>query len=346
MAQHVMSELVRRRLATASRALSVSDPNTYVGGLLERTFWLPAGDPRYADNALTPGAAPCEPRFDENAPQVLTIAVEPLAPGSSPVSRRDEATREMRRLVGPNFGRDALRWFDGRSEDWRGFGAPGSLAYGAWFGTSYDEGGLRSSTVHYELHPQQLDALNPQLGALVSAARELLPRLVPVFTSITCTRDRGEHRVSFLHDGPLRLNDLEPVMRRLGLAHRLPGLMRVVGLVLGGRFDLPARSVLLGLRAAERGVELELEVMLDMVPDVPPGFLDLLALGLAERPRELRGLARWLSAFTPESARLPGDFSALRIVTSAQDAPRVSLHLRPLEFQVRTAAQPVAAGAA
>lgn len=346
MAQHVMSELVRRRLATASRALSVSDPNADVGGLLERTFWLPAGDPKYAANALTPGAAPCEPRFDENAPQVLTIAIEPLAPGSSPVSRRDEATREMRRLVAPHFGREALRWFDGRSEDWRGFGAPGSLEYGAWFGTSHDEGGLRSSSVYYELHPQQIDGLSPQLGGMVRSARELLPRLVPVFTTITCTRGRGEQRVSFLHDGPLRLNDLEPLMRQLGLGHRLSGLMRVVGLVLGGRFDLPPRSVLVGLRATERGVELDLEVMLDMIPDVPPAFLDLLALGLAERPRELRGLGRWLHAFTPESSRGPGDISTLHVRTTAEQAPRVSLHLRPVEFEVRGAAQAVGAGVA
>src|SRR5215471_3975154 len=155
MGEPVMSDLVRGRLAQAARELRVTDPNPYVGALLERTFWLPAGDPRYAENTLMPGAAPCEPRFSEAAPRVLQFTIEPLAPGVSPVSRRDEATREMRRLVGPNFGREALAWFDHRSEEWRGFGAPGRLAYGAWFGSSFDEHGLRASSVSYELHPHQ-----------------------------------------------------------------------------------------------------------------------------------------------------------------------------------------------
>ena len=36
-----------------------------------------------------------------------------------------------------------------------------------------------------------------------------------------------------------RLRRLAPLMQRLGLGHQLPGLMQVVGLVLGGRFELP-----------------------------------------------------------------------------------------------------------
>ena len=40
---------------------------------------------------------------------------------ASPVSRRDEATREMRRLVGPLFGSSALRWLACR---WAGIEKP------------------------------------------------------------------------------------------------------------------------------------------------------------------------------------------------------------------------------
>jgi len=86
MGEKIMSELVRERLAHAARALRVTDPSQYVGGLLERTFWLPAGDPKYADNALSPGAVPCEPRFSEETPRVLQFTIEPLAPGTSPRS--------------------------------------------------------------------------------------------------------------------------------------------------------------------------------------------------------------------------------------------------------------------
>ena len=48
---------------------------------------------------LTPGAVPFEPSFSEAEPNILRFTIEPLGPEASPVSRRDEATREMRRLI-------------------------------------------------------------------------------------------------------------------------------------------------------------------------------------------------------------------------------------------------------
>src|SRR5260370_18340838 len=118
--QKRMAEVVTDRLATAARALGVRNPGDYVGGLLQRTFWLPEGDAKYAANALTPGAAPCEPEFAEEEPNVLRFTIEPLGPGIAPVSRPDEATREMRRLVGHNFRGDALPSFAARRRDLRG----------------------------------------------------------------------------------------------------------------------------------------------------------------------------------------------------------------------------------
>jgi hypothetical protein len=130
------------------------------------------------------------------------------------------------------------------------------------------------------------------------------------------------------------LVNLTPLMERLGLAHQLPGLMQIFGLALGGRFELPERSVLLSLGLTDEGPELELYVLLGMLPDVPPTFLDLVALGLAERPRELKALARWLRALTPEKQDWPGNFSILSVRTTPRVAPRVSLYLRPVEFEV------------
>ena len=72
---------------------------------------------------------------------------------------------------------------------------------------------------------------------------------------------------------------------------------------MGGRFELPGESVLLGLGESQDGVELKLEILLGRVPDIPPQFLDLLALGLSERPQHLMGLVRWLRAFTPRTTR-------------------------------------------
>src|SRR6185369_2009568 len=211
----------------------------------------------------------------EAEPNLLRFTIEPLGPGASPVSRRDEATREMRRLIGPLFGNDALRWFDSRSEEWRGFGGLGWMHYGAWFGSAFDEDGLYAAKIYYELLPTQIDALSPGLARLTRQVMDVMPGLMPIFTSIGCKRDAGSQRVTFLHRGPLAVSSLGPLMNRLGIGHQLPSLMRVVGVALGGRFELPAGGVLLGLRGTQDGVELKLEILLAAIPDLPARFLDL-----------------------------------------------------------------------
>ena len=65
-----LSVSVVQRLRTASSRLQTADPTTVIKPLLERTFALPEGDPRYAANSLTPGAAPLEPSFSELEPGV------------------------------------------------------------------------------------------------------------------------------------------------------------------------------------------------------------------------------------------------------------------------------------
>lgn len=329
-----LSVSVEKRLSTAARQLNVVDPTPAIGGLLKRTFSLPAGDPRYANNSLTPGAAPLEPSFSELEPRVLRFTVEPLGPEAGAVDRRDEATHEMRRLVRDFFGRDALHWFDEASEEWRDSGSGSRLQYGAFFGNSYDRDGLLGSKVFYETMPGQLDALPFHLSRVVRMALRTMPNLVPLFTSITCRREHGSHRMTFLHRGTLRLADLSPLLDELGLSNQLPGIMQTFGLALGGRFELPDKSVLIALEHGREGPEFEIYVLLGMIPDLPNNFLDLLAMGLSERPRGLDAMLRWLAAFTPESADWPGNFSVLSLKTSRDGQPRVSLYLRPVEFEI------------
>jgi hypothetical protein len=329
-----MSLAIAQRLQRASRALGTVDPIPAVGGLLERTFPLPEGDRRYAANALTPGAAPFEPSFSELQPGVLRFTVEPLAPDASGRDRRDEGTREMRRLVGDQYGRDALKWFDGRSEAWRGLGSNGRLTYGAFFGSAYDRDGLYSSKIYYETSPHLVDSLPRELLGLTHLALDLLPPLHPLFTTIACQRHQGGQRLTFLHRTPLKLAELRPLLAELRLEHQLPGIMQIVGLALGGRFELPPNSALLALGLTPDGPEFELYVLMGMIPDVPPNFLDLLTLGLSERPRELAAMIEWLRAFTPESGDWPGRFSIMSVRTTPVSAPRVSLYLRPIEFEI------------
>jgi hypothetical protein len=336
-----MAVHVKDSLRHASRALGVPDPLLVVGPIIERSFSRPEDDVSYARNRLTPGAVPFEPSFSEAEPGALRFTIEPLGPGALPVDRRDDATREMRRLIAPAFGRGALAWFDARSEEWRGMTGLGWLSYGAWFGSAFDEDGLYAAKVYYELTPAQIDALAPELARLTRVAVMEMPGLKPIFTSIGCRRDLGSQRVTFSHRGSLALSSLGPLMNRLGIGHQLPSLMRIVGVALGGRFELPDNGVLIGLRCVPDGVELKLEVLLAAVPDLPGRFLDLLRLGLAERPRQVASLERWLAAFGVDDPEEPGHFSVLSVAVTPRSPARISLYVRPIEFQFRDALEDV-----
>jgi hypothetical protein len=329
-----LADKVGKRLTAAAQRLGTADPVAPIQGLISRTFALPEGDPRYGDNALTPMAAPFEPSFSELQPGMLRFTIEPLGPGADGIDRRDEATREMRRLVHAYFGRDALRWFDERSEAWRGFGAGSHLGYGAFFGANYDRNGLAGSKVYYETSANQIEALPPGLLHIVRTVAMLMPSLRALFTTIATTRHAGGQRLTYVAPEALRIGDFQPLLDALGLGERVPGIMQMLGLCLGGRFDLPANSCLVAFGHTPQGPEFEIYVLLGMIPDLPPNFLQLLSLGLTERPRELMALERWMDAFTPDDDVWPGRFSIMSIHTSRASAPRVSLYLRPAEFEV------------
>jgi hypothetical protein len=325
---------VERRLRTAARSLGTADPYAPSRDLFLRTFQYPAD--AYRHNALVPMAAPFEPSFSESQPGKVRFTIEPLPPDAGPADRRDESTREMRRLIRDFMGGNALHWFDRASEPFRGFASSGKLDYGAFFGSSFDRDGLYSSKVYYELPGGRgaIDGLPYGLQRIVSAALRLVPGLHPLFTTLAAQRDMGGQRLTFASTMPLRLADLQPVLDVLGLGHRLPGIMQLLGLALGGRFDLPAHSALLAFGEGPAGPEFEIYVLLSAIPDVPPSFLSLVTMGLAERPRGLSALERWMSAFTPDDEHWPGRFSIISMRTDAQSPPRVSLYLRPIEFEL------------
>ncbi len=336
MLQEPLSEKVKRRLKKAAHSLGTADPVPPVRDLLQRTFSYPEGDERYAVNALMPMAAPFEPSFSELQPEKLRFTIEPLPPQASSLDRRDEATREMRRLVRDFAGTDAVRWFDGASESFRGFTANGQLDYGAFFGTSYDRDGLYASKVYYE-HPGgrvSIDSLPAGLHRIVALVLSMVPGLRPLFTTVAAQRDYGGQRLTCACTQALKLADLQPVLDELGLGDRLPGIMQTLGLVLGGRFELPPHSVLMSFGEGPSGPDFEIYILLAAVPDIPPSFLSLLTMGLAERPRGLAALERWMGAFTPEDELWPGQFSIISLRTDRATPPRVSLYLRPIEFEM------------
>lgn len=337
---------LENKLMRVSRSLGAADPFTPLKDLFMRTFPYPNGDPRYRDNALMPMAPPFEPSFSESQPGLVRYTIEPLPPEAGAIDRRDESTREMRRLLGNYMGPDSLYWFDRASEPWRGFGSTnGGLNYGAFFGNSYDRDGLYASKVYYEAPGGRidLDDLPMGLARIVQTALAMVPGLQPMFTTLSAQRDQAGQRLTFAATQPLRLADLQPVLDALGLGHRLPGIMQMIGLVLGGRFELPAASALLAFGNGPNGPDFEIYVLLNVIPDVPPSFLSLLTLGLTERPRGLAALERWMNAFTPEDEYWPGRFSIFSLRTDAVSPARVSLYLRPVEFDLPADAQRVAA---
>jgi len=333
-----LSTTVKARLQSAAQSLRTASPTPFVARILDETFPLPAGDPRYARNALAPGSAPLEPVFGAGQPQSLSFSLEPLTPEASGADRRDAATREMRRLVSDSFGREALHWFDRSSEGWRGMSRSSALNYGAFFGSSFDRNGLQSATVSYEGGADRMGDLNPQLLRLLGPVMAAMPGLRPVFTTLVAGRDHGQQRVTFLLTTAMRVADLQPILDDLGLGASLPGILQVIGVALGGRFDLPGGSTLIALGRSPLGVEMEMHVMLDAIPDVPPNFLQLLAMNLRERPRELQALERFMSAFTPQDEVWPGRFSILGLKLAPSTPPKVSLFLRPIELEIPLAA--------
>jgi hypothetical protein len=340
-----LSMRVTDRLGSASLRLRTANPMSFVQGMIEDSFPYPQGDPRYARNALVPGAAPIEAVCRTAQPQSLSFNLEPLGPDATGSERRDTASREMRRLVGENFGREALFWFDGASESHRGLGRGAALNYGAFFGSSFDGGGLQSATVTYEGDGNTSNNVNPALARLIGASMSAMPGLRPIFTTLVAGRDYGSQWVTFLLTNGFRIADLQPMLDELGLGDRLANILQVIGVALGGRFDIPPGAALVAFGRSPQGVDLELQVMLDAIPDLPPNFLQLLTMNLRERPRELAALERFLEAFTPEDNVWPGRFSILGIRVGPSGPPKVNLFLRPVEFEITPAAALVPNGA-
>lgn len=326
------SALAKQRLTMAARRLGTKNPAEAIGGFLDRSFSLPLGDPRYGDNELTPGHFPLEHSFSEVSSNSLRLDMEPLGPGAGAGARQSETSREVRRLVGQNFGRQAVRWFDERSEPWRRAAPRAGDRFGAWFGMGVDPHGLQEAKAYYELRDGDLGSLPHNLQHAARVAMDILPGLIPIFTSIACRRRHGSQRLYFFHQGDLRLLDLEPLLHRLGIGHQLPNLLAAAGVVLGGRFILPEGSVILGLRDTQKGMELKLDVLLGGMPDPPAQMYDLLKMVMAERPHAQNELRRWVQAMTPDALSGPGHISVVSFRVRSSTPTRCSIYLRPAGY--------------
>lgn len=312
---------VRRLLRTASRVLGTVDPSGPVSGLLDDALPLPAGDPAYRSRHAF------EPRFSETSSGALTFSVQVPERSRSGSGGVRAASRNVRELVGANFGRSAARWFD-RSTD--GLGDDPADDEVATVVSAFDRDGFREAQLAYEWGPATTQALPDAAIRVTETVLALLPGAAPAFTTVRAARQSGSRSITFRLDRDLPLAALEPVMQQLGLGDRHRSLMTAVAFVLGARYTLPAGCGLLSFRPTRFGIELRVDVDLEMVPDLPPNVADLIALQLSERPRSLRSLEHWVAAFSTESDASPGSLSVMSVTVRPDMGARLALYIRPL----------------
>jgi hypothetical protein len=172
---------------------------------------------------------------------------------------------------------------------------------------------------------------------------DVSPGLRPAFSAIRCGRTGGSQQLTFDVDQALPLANLEPLMKALGLGHQHASLMSATALILGARFTLPPNTSTITLQPLRHGVEMRLDVILDALPDPPSQLHSLLRLQMAERPKSLRALDRWLTAMTPDGYPGPGNVSVLSVWVRPDTPARVALYLRPAAMET---AQPINNGRA
>jgi hypothetical protein len=322
MNEHHAADHARTLLHAASRRLRTADPTMELGDVLDESLSRPPGDAAYS------GRRTLEPRFSETSAGSLAFDLLPGGPWANPAERVTLATDTIRRSTARNFGPRALYWLDGRLEVTGDVGRR-RPSWGASIGSGFGRDGMLESAVHLEWGPQFLESLPAQLHRVVQIALDAVPGLRPAFCTVCTTHHGGSQQVTFEVPRALRLSSLEPLMERLGLGHQHAGLVSAVALLLGSRYTLPPDAGLVSVRVGRRGVELRLDVDLDAIPDPPPHITHLLALQLAERPRSLRALRRWVAALTPDGYDGPGRLSVLSVVVRPDQPARLALHLQP-----------------
>jgi hypothetical protein len=319
------SQRAKWLLGMAAQRLHTASPAAVpeLSQVLDSSLYLPLGDPGYRERRLL-----VEPRFNETAADNLSYVMDAGGPGATSDDRVKLVTDAMSHVVGNHFGSEALRWFRKHSEPVAD-GHTRSADWGAWFGAGLDRNGIVETQATYEWGPALMDALPSALYRLARVALEATPGLRPAFSAIRCGRTSGSQQITFEVDQALPLANLEPLMKALGLGRQHASLMSATALILGARFTLPPNTSTITLQPMRQGVEMRLDVILDALPDPPSQLHSLLRLQMAERPKSLRALDRWLTALTPDGYPGPGSVSVLSVWVRPETPARIALYLRP-----------------
>jgi hypothetical protein len=316
-------------LSQAARKLDTADPTRAAG--------LPAALSESLGAPLQGGwggrrSRLFEPSFSETSSNSIGFVVTPEDGAMTSSDRQAISTNSVRGLVSANFGDDALRWLDARSEGFRGQRC-GARGFGAMYSAGLDATGLSEAGVTYAWGPETAGQLAPPVHDMALAAVQSLSALEPFATTIRTGRYSGGQQVSFEINRDLPLDNLRPLMDAFNMGHQHGSLLTLTSFVLGARFTLPAHSATLTVMRARSGHELRLDINLDALPDAPEQLLPLLRLPLVERPRNLAALDRWVTAMTPDGYFGPGAVSVLSIRVRPDMAARLAIFLRPVLMQ-------------
>lgn len=316
---------MRDWLREVAARLGVADPSPLLGALLDRTFAQPTGDPGYAANSLAPGAAPLELSFSEPEPAALRLDLEPFEPGLDQAARRSETTAAVATLVGQSFGPERATQFTKAVAPWL---APAPAHFGAYAGAAFDAGGLAEATVYFDL-PRVSDWTAPGRAAtLVRCVRDQLPGVVPLMHAVSAGRSGLAERVSLVCLDDFRLLDLIPLLDGFGLAARAPTLVDTALALGGGRFTMPAGTVVVGVRTTPVGIEVKLELLGPCLPGDPLGCVAGL---LATRPHVAAAFRHWCAAVVdgcPRDAR-PGTINVVSARVRPDTGVALNVYLRP-----------------
>jgi hypothetical protein len=310
---------VARLLHSASKVLDTVDPNPVIGDVVASSV---------EDTRTDEDARGVTPAFAENTPDALSLYLRPGGAGATVRDTVDTSILAARRVVSDHLGLEACKWLDARLEPARARDYRANRNGGV-FGSTFDRYGVAESVVGFDFTDRIWDALVPALHRLARTVVSALPGLRPSFTMVRCGRSAGSQQITFDVDAPLALLELKPLMTELGLGHHHGSLMSATAFLLGARFTLPRRAAQLTFRPVRGGVEMRIDVRLEAIEDPPPQMLSLLRLVMAERPRSLRTLERWLGAFTAEGFPDAGDFTVLTVWVRHDTPARVALFLRP-----------------
>lgn len=317
-------------LSQAARKLDTADPMRAPG--LPSALSESLGGPLQARWGGDRRTRLFEPSFSETSTNSLGFVVTPDDGAMTSSDRRDVSTHAVRNLVAANFGDDAMRWLDSRSEGFTGRQA-GSHGFGAMYSAGLDSGGLSEAGVTYAWGPHTASQLAPPVHDMALNAVQALSALEPFATTIRTGRHSGGQQISFEISRDLPLDQLKPLMDAFGMGHQHGSVLTLTSFVLGARFTLPARSATLTVMRARSGHELRLDINLDALPDAPEQLLPLMRLPLVERPRNLAALDRWVTAMTPDGYFGPGAVSVLSIRVRPDMPARLAVYLRPILMQ-------------